>query len=185
MNVFARFCMNRSTYAVCAKMIPKLLTPEQNKSRMNICANILKNIDTDPGLLDTVLIFFWRNFMDTIEKLNFKNISLSNFSVANSISYEERCTEWRFRPKRVNNSKDFSITINGPSTRKRNDMRQMVLTEATKNGSLVESDKSKGSSASVVSTKNTPLLLTALDVVPTLPSSGGALSGLMGSGRVR
>ncbi|KAJ8960180.1 hypothetical protein NQ318_003903, partial [Aromia moschata] len=42
-NVFARFCMNRST---CAKMMAKLLTSEQ-KERMNICADI------DP--VDTVL----------------------------------------------------------------------------------------------------------------------------------
>ncbi|KAJ8949579.1 hypothetical protein NQ318_016210 [Aromia moschata] len=44
--------MNRSR---CAKIVPKLLTPEQKESRMNICADILNNIDTDPGLLHTVL----------------------------------------------------------------------------------------------------------------------------------
>ncbi|KAJ8943044.1 hypothetical protein NQ318_022588 [Aromia moschata] len=32
---------------VCAKMVPKLLTLEQTESRMNICAEILNNIDTD------------------------------------------------------------------------------------------------------------------------------------------
>ncbi|KAJ8937539.1 hypothetical protein NQ318_022963 [Aromia moschata] len=41
---------------VCAKMVPKLITPEQKESRMNICADILNNIDTDPGLLDTVTL---------------------------------------------------------------------------------------------------------------------------------
>ncbi|KAJ8944795.1 hypothetical protein NQ318_003663 [Aromia moschata] len=41
---------------VCAKMLPKLLTPEQKESRMNICADILNNIDPDPGLLDTVIM---------------------------------------------------------------------------------------------------------------------------------
>ncbi|KAJ8953538.1 hypothetical protein NQ318_002958 [Aromia moschata] len=35
-----------------AKMVPKLLTPKQKESRMNICADILNNIDADPGLLD-------------------------------------------------------------------------------------------------------------------------------------
>ncbi|KAJ8960500.1 hypothetical protein NQ318_013784 [Aromia moschata] len=40
---------------VCAKIVPKLLTPEEKESRMNICAEILNNIDTDPGLLDTVI----------------------------------------------------------------------------------------------------------------------------------
>ncbi|KAJ8944760.1 hypothetical protein NQ318_011667 [Aromia moschata] len=38
---------------VCAKMVPKLLTPERKESRMNICADILNNNDTDPGLLNT------------------------------------------------------------------------------------------------------------------------------------
>ncbi|KAJ8945443.1 hypothetical protein NQ318_009900 [Aromia moschata] len=42
--------MIRST---CAKMVPKLLTPEQKESRMDICADIL-NIHTDPGLLARV-----------------------------------------------------------------------------------------------------------------------------------
>ncbi|KAJ8952883.1 hypothetical protein NQ318_006499 [Aromia moschata] len=40
---------------VCAKMAPILLTTKQKESRMNICADIRNNIDTDPGLLDTVL----------------------------------------------------------------------------------------------------------------------------------
>ncbi|KAJ8961746.1 hypothetical protein NQ318_021347 [Aromia moschata] len=40
---------------VCAKIVPKLLTPEQKESRMNICTDILNNIDTDPGLLHTVI----------------------------------------------------------------------------------------------------------------------------------
>ncbi|KAJ8951216.1 hypothetical protein NQ318_010243 [Aromia moschata] len=37
-------------------MVPKLRTPEQKESRMNICADILNNIDTDPGFLDTVTL---------------------------------------------------------------------------------------------------------------------------------
>ncbi|KAJ8960868.1 hypothetical protein NQ318_020167 [Aromia moschata] len=41
---------------VCAKMMPKLLTPEQKESRLTICIDILNNIDTDPGLLDTVTL---------------------------------------------------------------------------------------------------------------------------------
>ncbi|KAJ8963141.1 hypothetical protein NQ318_018606 [Aromia moschata] len=40
---------------VCAKIVPKLLTPEQKESRMNISADILNNSDTDPALLDTVI----------------------------------------------------------------------------------------------------------------------------------
>ncbi|KAJ8959142.1 hypothetical protein NQ318_022403 [Aromia moschata] len=47
---------------VCAKMVPKLLSPEQKESRMNICAYILNNIDTDPGLLDTSAeLHFWEH----------------------------------------------------------------------------------------------------------------------------
>ncbi|KAJ8955976.1 hypothetical protein NQ318_006247 [Aromia moschata] len=41
---------------VCVKMVPKLLPPKQKESRMNICADILNNIDTDSGLLDTVIL---------------------------------------------------------------------------------------------------------------------------------
>ncbi|KAJ8963363.1 hypothetical protein NQ318_018836 [Aromia moschata] len=40
---------------VCANLVPKLLTSEQKESRMNIYADILNNIDTDLGLLDTVI----------------------------------------------------------------------------------------------------------------------------------
>ncbi|KAJ8945801.1 hypothetical protein NQ318_003069 [Aromia moschata] len=37
--------MNRSN-PKCLKMVPKLITPEEKESRMNICADILNNIDT-------------------------------------------------------------------------------------------------------------------------------------------
>ncbi|KAJ8945277.1 hypothetical protein NQ318_016047 [Aromia moschata] len=40
---------------VCANMVAKLLTPEQKESRLNICADILNNIDTGPGLLETII----------------------------------------------------------------------------------------------------------------------------------
>ncbi|KAJ8956895.1 hypothetical protein NQ318_014312 [Aromia moschata] len=40
---------------VCAEKVPKLLTPEEKESRMNICVDILNNLDTDSGLLDTVI----------------------------------------------------------------------------------------------------------------------------------
>ncbi|KAJ8941705.1 hypothetical protein NQ318_023301 [Aromia moschata] len=41
---------------VCEKIVPKLLAPEQKKSRMYICADILNSIDTNPDLLDTVTL---------------------------------------------------------------------------------------------------------------------------------
>jgi len=31
-------------------MVPKLLTPEQKEIRMNICADILRNIENDPNI---------------------------------------------------------------------------------------------------------------------------------------
>ncbi|KAJ8959883.1 hypothetical protein NQ318_011619 [Aromia moschata] len=53
-------CVHQLNRSKCVKFAQKwcqnssLLTPEQKESRMNICADILNNIDTDPGLLDTV-----------------------------------------------------------------------------------------------------------------------------------
>lgn len=40
---------------VCSKMVPKILTPEQKESRMEICSDILKNIRKDPELLERVI----------------------------------------------------------------------------------------------------------------------------------
>ncbi|KAJ8945151.1 hypothetical protein NQ318_001616 [Aromia moschata] len=48
-------------------MVPKLLTPEQKKSGMNICADILNNIDTDPGLLDMVKSALKGTRFDSVE----------------------------------------------------------------------------------------------------------------------
>ena len=36
---------------VCSKMVPRLLTAEQKEIRMNICADILQNIENDPNFL--------------------------------------------------------------------------------------------------------------------------------------
>lgn len=36
-------------HKVCAKMVPKLLTPEQKEPGRNICADILNNIHDDPA----------------------------------------------------------------------------------------------------------------------------------------
>jgi len=40
---------------VCSKMVPRLLTPEQKEIRMNICADILQNIENDSNLLENVI----------------------------------------------------------------------------------------------------------------------------------
>jgi hypothetical protein len=40
---------------VCSKMVPRLLTPEQKEIPMNICADILQNIENDPNLLENII----------------------------------------------------------------------------------------------------------------------------------
>jgi len=36
-------------------MVPRLLTPEQKEIGMNICADILQNIENDPNFLENVI----------------------------------------------------------------------------------------------------------------------------------
>ena len=40
---------------VCSKMVPRHLTPEQKEIRMNICTDILQNIENDPRFLENVI----------------------------------------------------------------------------------------------------------------------------------
>jgi len=40
---------------MCLKMVPRLLTPEQNEIRMNMCADILQNIENDPYFLENII----------------------------------------------------------------------------------------------------------------------------------
>ena len=40
---------NFNTKKLCSKMMLRLLTPEQKEIRMNICADILQNIEDDPN----------------------------------------------------------------------------------------------------------------------------------------
>ncbi|KAJ8942882.1 hypothetical protein NQ318_007660 [Aromia moschata] len=61
---------------VCARMVPKLLTPEQKKSITNICADIINNIDADPGLLDTVTLKGTR--FETVEAVKAKTTEVLN-----------------------------------------------------------------------------------------------------------
>ena len=47
---------NFNVKKVCSKMVPRLLlTPEQKEIRMNICADILQNIENDPNFLGNVI----------------------------------------------------------------------------------------------------------------------------------
>ncbi|KAJ8956890.1 hypothetical protein NQ318_014307 [Aromia moschata] len=64
---------------VCTKMVPKLLTPEQKESRMNICADILNNINTNPGFLDTVTL----KLMSLIDDI--QNAILTMFQILTNI----------------------------------------------------------------------------------------------------
>ena len=42
---------------VCAKMVPTLFTPEEKETRLNICVDILENIENGPKFLENVLTF--------------------------------------------------------------------------------------------------------------------------------
>ena len=38
-------------------MVPRLFTPEQKEIRMNICAEVLQNIENDPNILENVITY--------------------------------------------------------------------------------------------------------------------------------
>ena len=40
---------------VCTKMVPKLLTEEQNAQRLNACRDILQQMEADENLLENVI----------------------------------------------------------------------------------------------------------------------------------
>jgi len=40
---------------LCAKVVPKILTPEQKEHRVNCCADTLENIENDPDFFLTVI----------------------------------------------------------------------------------------------------------------------------------
>lgn len=46
-----RFYMRILKWKRCAKMVTKLLTLEQKETRMDICVDILENIESDPNFL--------------------------------------------------------------------------------------------------------------------------------------
>ena len=39
----------------CAKMVPKLLIPEQKETRLNICVDILENNENDRKFLGNII----------------------------------------------------------------------------------------------------------------------------------
>ncbi|GFU01731.1 putative mariner transposase [Trichonephila clavipes] len=46
---------NLNMQKVCAKMVPKILTFEQQATRKNVCTDILDVIKNDPNLLEKVI----------------------------------------------------------------------------------------------------------------------------------
>jgi len=46
---------NFNMIKVCSKKVPRLFTPEQREIRVNICADILQNIENDPHFLENVI----------------------------------------------------------------------------------------------------------------------------------
>ena len=54
---------------VCSKMVPRLLTPDQKEIRMNICGDILQNIENDPKLFLSTAMFvgrscsYWQSYL--------------------------------------------------------------------------------------------------------------------------
>ncbi|KAJ8955879.1 hypothetical protein NQ318_005427 [Aromia moschata] len=69
---------------VAAKFVPRALTDNQKECRVETCRALKQQLETDPGFLSKEFHgHHWKGHV-----LNFKNMSLSNFSVTNSISYE-------------------------------------------------------------------------------------------------
>jgi len=59
------FHYNFNMKKLCSKVVPTLLTSEQNEIRMNICSNILQNIDKDPNCLENVITCYESYFSNT------------------------------------------------------------------------------------------------------------------------
>ena len=72
-NCSTDFYLTVSTWRqVCSKMVPRLLTPERKEIRMNICADILQNIENDPNFLENVITCdeSWFFFFNTTQKVS-------------------------------------------------------------------------------------------------------------------
>ncbi|KAJ8939767.1 hypothetical protein NQ318_009798 [Aromia moschata] len=81
---------------VCARMVLKLLTLEHKESRMNICADILNNIDTDPGLLDTVTLKGTR--FESVEAVKAKATEVLN--QLTEADFQHCFQQWKSRMER-------------------------------------------------------------------------------------
>ncbi|KAJ8953586.1 hypothetical protein NQ318_003008 [Aromia moschata] len=74
----------------------KLLTPEQKESRTNICADILNNIDTDPGLLDTATLKGTR--FESVEAVKAKATEVLN--QLTEADFQRCFQQWKSRMER-------------------------------------------------------------------------------------
>ncbi|KAJ8948357.1 hypothetical protein NQ318_019342 [Aromia moschata] len=81
---------------VCPKMVPKLLTPKQKESRMNIFADILNIIDTDSALLDTVALKGTR--FESVEAVKAKATEVLN--QLTEADFQHCFQQWRSRMER-------------------------------------------------------------------------------------
>ncbi|KAJ8956904.1 hypothetical protein NQ318_014322 [Aromia moschata] len=84
---------------VCAKVMTILLTPEQKESKTNICADILNNFDTDPGLLDTVTLKGIR--FESVEVVKAKATEILN--QLKEADFQHRFQQWKSRMERCRN----------------------------------------------------------------------------------
>jgi len=51
-------------------MVPRLLIPEQKEIRMNICADVLQNIENDPNFLEKVITCDESCFFNMTQKVS-------------------------------------------------------------------------------------------------------------------
>ncbi|KAJ8962733.1 hypothetical protein NQ318_001131 [Aromia moschata] len=91
-NIHESFNMRK----VCAKMVPKFLPHEQKESRMNICADILNNTDTDPSLLDTVTLKGTR--FESVEAVKAKATEVLN--QLTEADFQHCFEQWKSRMER-------------------------------------------------------------------------------------
>jgi len=43
---------------VCAKVVPKYLTPDQKLLRQQVCSDFLERLEEDPGLMKNIITFY-------------------------------------------------------------------------------------------------------------------------------
>ncbi|KAJ8934087.1 hypothetical protein NQ318_003628, partial [Aromia moschata] len=77
-------------------MVPELLTPEHKESRITIHADILNNIDTAPGLLDTVTLKGTR--FESVEAVKAKATGVLN--QLTEADFQHHFQQWKSRMER-------------------------------------------------------------------------------------